>query len=221
MCSLAVLDIVEEEDEDLEDGGLRPLHRSSSLRKHTERLSSSSVLEASVKAGSSLASAASSSAHCSRLSPWSHSSLTSHQSHFESSTILPLTAPRPFLLCTLNLYTEERRVGDLVTRFDQTLRSEDVPRDTATLLAEMKTVVMTISNMILPRRGQIFKYPDTTKCVKSAAGELVVSLRQYQVAVQSETEAIEATLELAPFTVCPAPDDLWPNYQQMAELIIL
>jgi hypothetical protein len=139
---------------------------------------------------------------------------------YESPISSPLgpsdTIPFPALTISAN----EQEVEELTTQFDLTLNSCDVPDDTAELLAEMMCIIVMMGSILFSASGEVSTDPENALRVKSAAKWLMMSLRQARDAVQEEIDIVGSILELAPFTVRPAPEDLWTNYKQMAELII-
>jgi hypothetical protein len=141
---------------------------------------------------------------------------------YESPTSSPL-APLdndnvPFPAPTIA--ANEREVEQLSIQFDLTLKSADIQNDTRGLLAEMKAVMVMMGSILSSGTGGLSSDSKHICRVKSAANWLILKLRQAQEVVQGEIHAVESILQLAPFTVCPKPEDLWTNYKQMAELIV-
>lgn len=217
MRGLTLLDVVEEEDE----VPLATYQHVSSCFKHADISPLSRDLKAAIHSRSPCASLTTSSLSSSPLSVQHYSSPLSNANRYESPASSPLDPPEPILLYTLSLITDEQILDELTTRFDLTLRSARVPKNTAGLLAEMKSVTMMIRTMLPSGSRQILPIEvENLRRIKLAADWLISSLRQAQAAVQKEIMAIRAILQLAPFTTRPAPEDLWANYKQMAELIL-
>lgn len=139
---------------------------------------------------------------------------------YESPASSPLSPPDIIPFPALTILPNEQEVDELSTRFDATLNSYDIPQHTAEFLAEMKSVIATMGTLLFFGGQDLTSDLERFRRVISAGNWLMMSLRQAQDIFQEEIDAIEAILELAPFTVRPAPKDLWVNYRQMAALII-
>lgn len=120
----------------------------------------------------------------------------------------------------LAIVANEQEVDELTIRFDQTLKSDDISDDTGKFLTEMKSIIMMMGSILFSATGEVSTELETVWRVKSAANWLILSLNRARAAVEREVHAFETILQLAPFTVRPALEDLWTNYKQMAELII-
>jgi hypothetical protein len=140
---------------------------------------------------------------------------------YESPTSSPLGSPDIIPFPALAIATNEQDVEDLTTLFDLTLKSHDVPKETAELLADMKSMIVMMGSILFSAIGEVSTDLETVWRVKSGANWLILSLKKARCAVEEEIDAAESILRLAPFTVEPGLQDLWTNYKQMAELIIL
>jgi hypothetical protein len=139
---------------------------------------------------------------------------------YESPTSSPLGPSDIIPFPALAIATNEQEVEDLTTLFDLTLRPYDVPKETAELLAEMKSMMVMMGSMLFSVAGEVSTDLETIWRVKSDANRLILSLKKARCLVEEEIDAAESILQLAPFTVQPGLEDLWTNYKQMAELII-
>jgi hypothetical protein len=149
-----------------------------------------------------------------------YSSPLAHRARYETPTSSPLGPPDIIPFPGLTIAANEQEVEDLTTQFDLTLKSADIPEYTAELLMEMKSNIVVMATFLFSVSGEISGDLENVLRVQSAANWLISSFRQAQTAVEDEIDAVESILQLAPFTVRPAVEDLWANYKQMAELII-
>jgi hypothetical protein len=140
--------------------------------------------------------------------------------HYESPTSSPLGSPDSIPFPTLPIPTNEEEVEALTTHFDLILRSHEIPQDTIKVLAEMKNVIVMMGLTLFSATGEMSTDFASIWRVKSAANWLTSVLKPAGEAIDQEIDDIESILQLAPFTVRPALEDLWTNYKQMAELII-
>lgn len=120
----------------------------------------------------------------------------------------------------LTITGNDQEVEDITAHFDLALKSDEIPDDAAELLAEMRSVVLMMGALLFSASGELTSDPENIRQVISAAKWLGKSLIQARRAVEKEIDAVASILQLAPFTVRPAPEDLWTNYKQMAELVI-
>lgn len=149
-----------------------------------------------------------------------YSSPLANLTRYETPTSSPLGPPDIVPFPALAIADNEQEIDGLTAQFDLTLKSDEIPNDTAEYLAEMKSVLVMMGAILFSASGELSTNLDNVERVKSAANWLIVSLKQALDAVEEEITAIESVIELAPFTIRPAPEDLWTNYKQMAELII-
>lgn len=149
-----------------------------------------------------------------------YSSPLPNLTRYETPTSSPLGPPDSVPLPDLPVAVNEEEVEELTTKFDASVKSDDVPNNTGDLMAEMKSMIVFMGTMLFSGRTGLSTDLENLWRVKSAADWLIQSLRHAEGVIQGEINAIETILQLAPFTVRPTPEDLWTNYKQMAELIV-
>lgn len=149
-----------------------------------------------------------------------YSSPLPNLTRYESPTSSPLGPPDSIPFPALTIAANEEEVEELTAQFDLTLKSHEIPDDTAEVLAEIKSEILTMGTVLFSATGEVSTDLENIWRVMSSANWLISVLKHAGNAVDGELNDIESILQLAPFTVRPALEDLWTNYKQMAELII-
>ncbi len=149
-----------------------------------------------------------------------YSSPLPNTTRYETPTSSPLGPPDSIAFPALAIAAKEQEIEELTAQFDLILKSDEIPKDTAELLAEMKSVIVLMGAILFSASGEVSANLENVRRVESAAHWLILSLKQARDVIEEEITAIESVLELAPFTVRPAAEDLWTNYKQMGEVII-
>lgn len=149
-----------------------------------------------------------------------HSSPLPNLTDYDTPTSSPLGPPDKGPFYALPIAADEQELDELTAQFDLSLKSNEIPDDATEVFAGMKSAIMTMKLLLFSATGALTSDAENIRRVISVANRLKKSLMQAQVAVEREINTIESILQLAPFTVRPAPEDLWTNFRQMAELII-
>ena len=148
------------------------------------------------------------------------SSPPSNQTYYESPASSPLGPSDSIPFPDLAIAANDEEVEELSVHFDLTRRSHEIPERTARLFAEIKSVILGMGSILFTTAGEVSTEPENLWRINSIADWLISLLRQAGIAVDMEIDDIQTILQLAPFTIRPALEDLWTNYKQMAELII-
>ena len=105
-------------------------------------------------------------------------------------------------------------------RFLHELETSNLPERAVEYLKALGYTVLEIGQTLFPPNGNIAVNRKDLQKIKNLCQHIVPLLEGSGRRVDDQIENIAHILTLAPFTIRPAPEDLWANYNQMAEVII-
>lgn len=104
--------------------------------------------------------------------------------------------------------------------FVQRLNESNLPQKAIDYFRSMGNKILQVGRLLFPPTGNISIPKEDLREAREVCDHMVSLLESSCLRVKDQIDNIAYILTLAPFTVRPAPEDLWPNYKQMAELII-
>lgn len=102
----------------------------------------------------------------------------------------------------------------------QRLNESNLPQKAIDYFRSIGTKILQIGRLLHPPTGNISVTKEDLGEARHICGGMISLLESSCQRVNDQIDNIAYILTLAPFTVRPAPEDLWSNYKQMAELII-
>jgi hypothetical protein len=104
--------------------------------------------------------------------------------------------------------------------FSQRLDESNLPQKAIDYFRSLGYIIVHIGRLLFPPTSNIAVTKQDLLEASNKCGQLFSLLESSCQRVNEQIENVAYILTLAPFTVRPAPEDLWANYKQMAELII-
>ena len=104
--------------------------------------------------------------------------------------------------------------------FVQRLSESNLPQKAIDYFRSIGNQILQIGQLLFPPSGNISVTKEDLREARHICGRMISLLESSCQRVNGQIDNIAYILTLAPFTVRPAPEDLWSNYKQMAELII-
>ena len=104
--------------------------------------------------------------------------------------------------------------------FLQRLNQSNLPKRAIDYFTALGQIILQIGQTLFPPTGNMSVNQDALEEVCNMSDHLVSLLESSCQRVNDQIDNIAYILTLAPFAVQPTPEDLWPNYKQMAELIV-
>jgi hypothetical protein len=102
----------------------------------------------------------------------------------------------------------------------QRLSESNLPQKAIDYFRSIGTKILQIGRLLHPPTGNISVTKEDLREARHICGDVTSLLESSCQRVNGQIDNIAYILTLAPFTVRPAPEDLWSNYKQMAKLII-
>jgi hypothetical protein len=104
--------------------------------------------------------------------------------------------------------------------FTQRLDESNLPQKAIDYFKSLGHMILQIGRLLFPPTGNMSVPKEDLQEAGNLCGLMVSLLESSRQRVNDQIDNVAYILTLAPFTVQPAPEDLWANYKQMAELII-
>jgi hypothetical protein len=104
--------------------------------------------------------------------------------------------------------------------FMQRLNESNLPQKAIDYFKSLGHMILQIGRLLFPPTGNISVTQEDLQEARNICGHMISLLEPSCQRVNDQIDNIAYILTLAPFTAQPAPEDLWSNYKQMAELII-
>jgi hypothetical protein len=104
--------------------------------------------------------------------------------------------------------------------FMRRLNESSLPQRATDYFRSLGHMILQIAWLLFPPGGNISVTKENFQEVRDICGHMISLLESSRQRVKDQIDNVAYILTLAPFTVQPAPEDLWANYKQMAELII-
>jgi len=104
--------------------------------------------------------------------------------------------------------------------FMQRLNESNLPPKALDYFKSLGYMILQVSWLLFPPTGSLSVTRKDLQEARNICRAMVSLLKSSCQRVNDQIDNVTYILTLAPFTVQPAPEDLWANYMQMAELII-
>ena len=104
--------------------------------------------------------------------------------------------------------------------FIHRLNESNLPKKAVDYLNSLGHMVLQIGRLLFPPTGNLSVKKHDLQEARILCRHMVSLLESSCERVNDQIDNVGYILTLAPFTVQPAPEDLWANYKQMAALII-
>lgn len=104
--------------------------------------------------------------------------------------------------------------------FMQRLNESNLPQKALDYFKSLGHMILQVSRLLFPPAGSLSVTREDLQEASNICRAMVSLLKSSCQRVNDQIDNVTYILTLAPFTVQPAPEDLWANYTQMAELII-
>lgn len=104
--------------------------------------------------------------------------------------------------------------------FVQRLHESNLPQKAVDYFNSLGHTILQIGQLLFPPTGNMSVTNEDHQEAGNICGHMISLLESSCQRVKEQIDNVAYILTLAPFTVEPAPADLWANYKQMAELII-
>jgi hypothetical protein len=100
------------------------------------------------------------------------------------------------------------------------LNESSLPQHAIDYFRSLGHMILQIGWLLFPPSGNMSVTKENFREARDICGHMISLLESSGQRVKDQIDNVAYILALAPFTVQPAPEDLWTNYKQIAELII-
>ena len=104
--------------------------------------------------------------------------------------------------------------------FTQRLNESNLPQKATDYFRSLGNMILQIGRLLFPPISNTSVTKQDLREASNLCRQMASLLESSCQRVTEQIDNVAYILTLAPFTVRPAPEDLWANYKQMAELII-
>jgi hypothetical protein len=104
--------------------------------------------------------------------------------------------------------------------FMQRLNESNLPQKAFDYFKSLGHMILQVSRLLFPPTGSPSVTREGLQEASNICRTMISLLKSSCRRVNDQIDNVTYILTLAPFNVQPAPEDLWANYTQMAELII-
>ena len=104
--------------------------------------------------------------------------------------------------------------------FMQRLNESNLPQKAFDYFKSLGHMILQVSRLLFPPTGSLSVTREGLQEASNICRAMISLLKSSCRRVDDQISNVAYILTLAPFNVQPAPEDLWANYTQMAELII-